>query len=60
MYIVFECRKCGHRLYMDSYNMNWKKFKKLSERDCPACGEEGYENWILYNITETYPEADED
>ena len=32
MYIVFECRKCGHELYMDAYNIGWKHFKKLAER----------------------------
>ena len=51
MYIVFECRKCGHELYMDSYNLHWKDFDRLSKRECPECGEEGYENWILQKIS---------
>ena len=58
MYIVFECRKCGHQLYMDAYNLHWKGFKKLAERDCPECGEEGYGNWILMNTSRTCPVDD--
>lgn len=58
MYIVFECKKCGHQLYMDAYNLHWKGFKKLAERDCPECGEEGYGNWILMNTSRTYPVDD--
>lgn len=58
MYIVFECRKCGHQLYMDAYNLHWKGFKKLAERDCPGCGEEGYGNWILMNTSRTCPVDD--
>ena len=37
---VFICRKCDHRLYTPNVN-------KLFEMDCPACGEESSENWIL-------------
>ena len=60
MYIVFECRKCGHQLYMDAYNIGWKHFNKLAEKDCPQCGEEGYENWILLGISRTFPGDDAD
>ena len=60
MYIVFECRKCGHQLYMDAYNISWKHFKKLAEKDCPQCGEEGYENWILLGTSRTFPGDDAD
>lgn len=58
MYIVFECRKCGHQLYMDAYNIWWKNFKELADRDCPECGEEGYVNWILMNTSRTCPVDD--
>lgn len=58
MYIVFECRKCGHQLYMDAYNIGWKHFKKLAERDCPQCGEDGYVNWILVGTKLTCPVDD--
>jgi transcription elongation factor Elf1 len=32
---VFECKKCGHYLYVDK-----KKMQKLIDRDCDECGEE--------------------
>ena len=61
MYIVFSCRKCGHELYMDSYNLRnsnaWRAFDRLSEHDCPACGEEGYENWILCRVSRETPDV---
>lgn len=58
MYIVFGCRKCGHQLYMDAHNVGWKHFKKLAEKDCSECGEEGYENWILLGTSRTFPGDD--
>jgi len=57
MYIVFKCRKCEHELYMDSYNLSWKHFKKLANKDCPRCGEEGYENWILKDVARETPDV---
>ena len=42
---------------MDSYNIGWKHFKKLAEHDCPACGEEGYENWILCGVCRETPDV---
>lgn len=57
MYIVFSCHKCGHELYMDSYNLHWKHFKRLSEHECPECGEEGYENWILSRVARETPDV---
>lgn len=55
LYIVFSCRKCGHQLYVDSYNIGWKRLGALSKKDCPECGEEGFENWILSGIENTFP-----
>ena len=43
--LVFTCRKCGHLLYVPKERMD--KIESLPEYDCPECGEEGYENWIL-------------
>lgn len=42
--IKFKCRKCGHNLYITKgrYTLD-----EITEMDCPECGEEGYENWIL-------------
>ena len=64
MYIVFKCRKCEHELYMDSYSLHnsnsWRAFENLSEKDCPGCGEQGYENWILVGTSSTFPGDDEE
>jgi len=45
-YVIFQCRKCAHLLYA---TFEWDTFKKMPERGCPECGEEG-ENWILYEV----------
>lgn len=44
-YIVFQCRKCKHLLFVK--NISVEKLEEVSKLDCPECGEEGYENWIL-------------
>ena len=39
---IFKCIKCEHRLYVST-----QKLDKLWKYDCPECGEEGDELWIL-------------
>lgn len=39
---IFKCRKCYHNLYVSK-----GKISKLWDYECPECGEEGYENWII-------------
>ena len=46
--VVFECRKCGHLLFVE--NINTSKLKKIMNTDCPDCGEEGYGNWTLLRM----------
>jgi len=41
--IYFKCKKCGHLVYTNEI----KKFYNLPEMECPECGEEGFENWIV-------------
>ena len=43
--VVFRCRKCEHILFVD--NICISRLKGIMSLDCPNCGEEGYENWIL-------------
>jgi DNA-directed RNA polymerase subunit RPC12/RpoP len=43
--IVFKCKKCGHNLFVGKTDK--ETLKKIMGMDCPNCGEEGYENWIL-------------
>ena len=40
---IFQCRKCGHLVYILKDSI-----KKMLKIDCPDCGEEACENWILY------------
>ena len=40
--LIFKCYKCSHNLYIDK-----SRVKKILKTDCPECGEEPYENWIL-------------
>ena len=45
--LVFECRKCGHSLFLtNGVELKGSQIAKKLIRDCPECGEEGYENWI--------------
>ena len=44
--LVVTCRKCGHELYIGSWD-NRKKMEEVISMDCDNCGEEGYGNWIL-------------
>lgn len=44
--LVFICHKCGHNLYVSRWNQE-KQMKAIMEIDCPSCGEEAHENWIL-------------
>jgi len=39
---IFQCRKCGHLIYCRKESV----FKVL-KKDCPECGEEKGELWIL-------------
>jgi DNA-directed RNA polymerase subunit RPC12/RpoP len=40
---IFKCRKCNHEVYMDKK----KDIRKFLTLDCPECGEEPFENWVL-------------
>ena len=40
--LIFICKKCGHNLYVSH-----AKIRKLFKLDCPNCGEEADNLWIL-------------
>lgn len=40
--LIFKCNKCNHEVYVDKV-----KATKMLKKNCPECGEEPYENWIL-------------
>ncbi|MBR2335827.1 MAG: hypothetical protein IKA62_06365 [Clostridia bacterium] len=54
-YVVFECRKCGHNLYVENTEDLFKKIGRVSNYDCPACGEEPDGNWVLLGLKKEFP-----
>ena len=53
--IIFQCRKCMHQLIVEVPDKMTKeelmqKFRKVSNLECPNCGEEPYENWVLLQV----------
>ena len=44
---IFICKKCEHNLYVSETSDFIDKIAMLTTYECPNCGEEGYENWIL-------------
>jgi DNA replicative helicase MCM subunit Mcm2 (Cdc46/Mcm family) len=53
--VVFECRKCGHNLYVENTENIVKAIGKVSNYDCPHCGEEPDGNWVLVGLRKTFP-----
>ena len=39
---IFKCKKCYHNVYIKR-----ERIEKLLKTDCPQCGEEADELWIL-------------
>lgn len=46
--LVLRCRKCEHLLFVDKVSLT--RLKGIMDMDCPSCGEEGEENWILSRL----------
>jgi transcription elongation factor Elf1 len=59
-FIVFECRKCGHNLYVENTDDVVKTIGKVSNIDCPYCGEEPERNWLLVGLKNELPSAQEE
>lgn len=54
-FVVFECRKCGHNLYVENTENLFKELGKVSNLDCPSCGEEPDRNWMLSGVENEFP-----
>lgn len=54
-FIVFECRKCGHYLYVENTEDAVRKIGRVSNLDCPNCGEEPDGNWVLIGLRKEFP-----
>ena len=53
--VVFKCRKCGHILILEvteDYTVDklMHALARISNKDCPNCGEEPYDNWFLETV----------
>jgi DNA-directed RNA polymerase subunit RPC12/RpoP len=45
--LVFECKKCGHLLFITgTASEKVKKISKLNNYECPNCSAEREENWV--------------
>lgn len=58
-FIVFECRKCGHQLYVENTEDVVAKIGKVSNYDCPNCGEEPDFNWLLIGLRREFEKGGE-
>ncbi len=54
-YVVFECRKCGHDLYVENTTDMLEKIDKVSNLACPHCGEDPDGNWLLVGAAYKFP-----
>lgn len=59
-FIVFECRKCGHNLYVENTEDVVKAIGRVSNHDCPNCGEEPELNWLLVGLKNEFPANQEE
>ena len=46
-FVVFKCKKCGHHIYIENTDDIVKMIRMVSNSDCPNCGEEPDDNWVL-------------
>lgn len=51
MDIVFECKKCGHLLFVKTLGRSAEDIADiLDEMNCPNCGESPEENWTFKTL----------
>nr|DAK05193.1 MAG TPA: LysW biosynthesis protein LysW [Caudoviricetes sp.] len=47
MMTVFECRKCGHQLFVQEGKSFPKRLEDIAGMSCPNCGEQAEGLWGL-------------
>ena len=52
VYVIFECRKCGHNLYVLNKD---DRLDELGDYCCPYCDEDPEGNWIFLGTANDYP-----
>lgn len=58
-FVVFECRKCGHNLYVEITEDVVKDIGEVSNYDCSSCGEDPEGNWVLVGLENEFPAMQE-
>ena len=53
--IVFQCKKCEHQINFEVDETTTKEkilavLGSIKDTDCPNCGEEPYDLWILHDV----------
>lgn len=56
-FVVFKCRKCGCRLCVENTDDAFRNIKRICNTDCPRCGEESEDNWVLDEIINSLPDS---
>lgn len=55
MFLVFVCRECGHRMYVEKDVALGQKLQTLLDMPCPGCGEARDALWGLDRVEEKFP-----
>jgi hypothetical protein len=55
-FVIFKCRKCGHHLCIENTDDAIRVIGKVSNEDCPGCGEEPEDNWVLVGLSNYFPD----
>lgn len=55
---VFECRKCGHQLFVEEGKTFPKKLEDIAGMSCPNCGEQSEGLWGITRESEKVPRED--
>ena len=61
MYTVLQCRKCGHKLYVEECLKGFApKLGRIARLECPCCGEDPDYNWMYWGRTSEAPTENDD
>lgn len=56
-FVVFKCRKCKCRLCVENTDDIMRSIKRVSNTDCPECGADPVDNWVLDDVINSLPES---
>lgn len=61
-FVVFACKKCGHKVCIsdkDTGAIPLKMLEEMTSLECFNCGKSGEGNWSLLSKTESFPQEEE-